>query len=76
MALVQISPPPGFRFHGTDLESEGRWRGGGRVLSGTQNGWGQAGASSGGGSGGAAGAAISGSYASLTNNGTLFGAVG
>jgi hypothetical protein len=31
MALVQISPPPGFRFHGTDLESEGRWRDGSLV---------------------------------------------
>jgi hypothetical protein len=31
MALVQIAPPPGFRFHGTDLESEGRWRDGSLV---------------------------------------------
>ncbi len=31
MPLVQIAPPPGFRFHGTDLESEGRWRDGSLV---------------------------------------------
>ena len=31
MALVQLSPPPGFRYHGTDLESEGRWREGSLV---------------------------------------------
>ena len=31
MPLVQLSPPPGFRYHGTDLESEGRWREGNLV---------------------------------------------
>ena len=31
MPLVQLSPPPGFRYHGTDLESEGRWREGSLV---------------------------------------------
>ena len=29
--LVEITPPPGFRNHGTDLESEGRWRDGSLV---------------------------------------------
>ena len=28
MALVEIKPPAGFHNHGTDLESEGRWRDG------------------------------------------------
>ena len=31
MPLVEITPPPGFRNHGTDLESEGRWRDGSLV---------------------------------------------
>ena len=31
MALVELTPPPGFRNHGTDLESEGRWRDGSLV---------------------------------------------
>ena len=31
MPLVQLSPPPGFRYLGTDLESEGRWRDGSLV---------------------------------------------
>lgn len=50
---------------------------GGSILSTTQNqtvsggGWGQAGA----GGGGAGGAAISGTYASLTDNGTIYGSV-
>ena len=31
MPLVEIKPPPGFMHHGTDLESEGRWRKGSLV---------------------------------------------
>ena len=31
MPLVEIKPPPGFMNHGTDLESEGRWRDGSLV---------------------------------------------
>ena len=31
MTLVEIKPPPGFMNHGTDLESEGRWRDGSLV---------------------------------------------
>ena len=31
MALVEIKPPAGFYNHGTDLESEGRWRDGNLV---------------------------------------------
>lgn len=31
MALFELTPPPGFRYHGTDLQSEGRWRDGSLV---------------------------------------------
>lgn len=31
MALIEITPPPGFKYHGTDLESEGRWHDGSLV---------------------------------------------
>ena len=31
MPLVELTPPAGFRFHGTDLQSEGRWHKGNLV---------------------------------------------
>ena len=31
MPLVEIKPPAGFHNHGTDFESEGRWRDGNLV---------------------------------------------
>lgn len=31
MPIIEIAPPAGFKYHGTDLESEGRWREGSLV---------------------------------------------